>query len=185
MGQQVEGDVDGHAVDRAARPGVAERSHSVLRVEAALTTLYRIINGRDADKVRMERSGVYITRPKMSLLRALHDRGPMRIVDLGAINHMDKGYASRTWRSLAADGYVEVVDGGDPRSTTVGLTPKGLDTYLRWRRANTEIIDEVLASWCDAELEDLTIVLERLVRSFRDVPMPEGAPTSGSQKLRQ
>lgn len=179
MGQQVEGDVDGHAVDRAARPGVAERSHSVLRIEAALTTLFRIIAGRDADKVRMERSGVSMTRPKMTLLRALHDRGPMRIVDLGAINHMDKGYASRTWRSLAAEGYIEAVEGGDPRSTTVALTPKGLDTYLRWRRANTEIVDEVLASWGDGELEDLTVVLERLVRSFRDVPTPERTPTRG------
>ncbi|HEX7094486.1 MAG TPA: MarR family transcriptional regulator [Acidimicrobiales bacterium] len=169
MAQQVD--------DAVSSTGVDTRAQHVLRVEDALTTLYRIINGRDADKVRMERSGVYITRPRMSLLRALHDRGPMRIVDLGKINHMDKGYASRVWRSLAADGYIEVVDGTDPRSTTVALTQKGLDTYLRWRRANTEIVDEVLAGWSDADLVALMVMLERLARSFRDFPTPDAAPT--------
>lgn len=155
--------------------GAAQRSQDVVRVEAALTTLFRIINGRDADKIRMERSGVHMPRVRMALLRALHDRGPMRIVDLGAINHMDKGYASRTWRSLASEGYIEAVESADPRSTTVALTPKGLDTYLRWRRANTEIVDEVLSAWGDTELADLSDVLERLVRSFREVPAPTAA----------
>ena len=38
-----------------------------------------------------------------------------------AVNHMDKGYASRTWRSLAKEGYIQVVASEDPRSTTVAL----------------------------------------------------------------
>jgi DNA-binding MarR family transcriptional regulator len=155
------------------------RGERVVRVEDALTSLHRIINGRDADKVRMERSGVFVTRPRMTLLRALHDRGPMRVVDLGTINHMDKGYASRTWRSLEADGYIEVVDGDDPRATTVALTERGRDMYLRWRRANTDIVAEVLDSWCDDDLDVLMDVLERLVKSFRSVPTPGETPPHG------
>jgi hypothetical protein len=72
-----------------------------------------------ADKLRMERSGVLLGKPRMNWLRTLYERGPTRVVDLGTINYMDKGYASRTWRSLEADGYIEVVPGDDARSTTV------------------------------------------------------------------
>jgi DNA-binding MarR family transcriptional regulator len=155
------------------------RGERVLRVEDALTSLHRIINGRDADRVRMERSGVFVTRPRMTLLRALHDRGPMRVVDLGTLNHMDKGYASRTWRSLEADGYIEVVKGDDQRATTVALTEHGRDVYLRWRRANTDIVAEVLDSWCDDDLDVLMDALERLVKSFRSVPAPGDEPPTG------
>ena len=154
---------------------MSTRDESVVRIEDALTVLFRIINGRDADKVRMQRAGTSITRPRMSLLRALHDRGPMRIVDLGAINHMDKGYASRAWRALEADGYIEVVDTADVRSTTVALTDRGREVYRRWRSANTEIIDDVLHDWPDPDLATLTGLLERLTASFRGVPVPSGS----------
>jgi DNA-binding MarR family transcriptional regulator len=152
----------------------SNRSDELDRIENAITGLHRIINGRDADRVRMQRAGVPLTLPRMSLLRVLHDRGPMRVVDLGAVNHMDKGYASRAWRSLAADGYVHVVPGEDARSTTVALTPLGLQVYLRWRQVNTDIVGEALAGWSDAELVDLGGLLERLLLSFRQVPPPPG-----------
>jgi DNA-binding MarR family transcriptional regulator len=148
------------------------RGDHLIRIENALTGINRIINGRDADKVRMRRAGVPITLPRMRLLRLLYERGPMRVVELGTINHMDKGYASRSWRSLATEGYIEVVASDDPRSTTVALTDQGRDIYLRWRRANTDIVGDVLERWRDDELEDLTAVLERLVVSFREVPTP-------------
>jgi DNA-binding MarR family transcriptional regulator len=151
----------------------SERVQHVQRVEDAITALHRIVNGRDAEKVRMQRSGVLVSRPRMTLLRALYERGPMRVVDLGAINHMDKGYASRTWRALQAEGYLEVVAGDDRRSTTVAITERGRDTYLRWRDANTAIVADVLDGWRDDELEVLTDVLERLVRSSRAVPVPQ------------
>jgi DNA-binding MarR family transcriptional regulator len=148
----------------------AARADHVIRIEDALTRLHRIINGREADKVRMRRAEVSITLPRMALLRALHDRGPMRVVDLGAINHMDKGYASRSWRSLANEGYIHVVPSDDPRSTTVALTEKGREVYLRWRRVNTDIVDEALTEWRDDELDELGKLLERLLRSFREAP---------------
>jgi DNA-binding MarR family transcriptional regulator len=146
------------------------RDERLDRIEKSITGLHRIINGRDADRVRMERADVGLTLPRMSLLRALHDRGPMRVLDLGAINHMDKGYVSRTWRSLADEGYIKVVPSEDPRATTVALTDLGLDVYRRWRRANTDIVGDALAAWTDAELRDLSAVLERLLLSFRQVP---------------
>jgi DNA-binding MarR family transcriptional regulator len=148
------------------------RASDLDRIEAAITGLHRVINGRDADRVRMQRASVSLSLPRMSLLRVLHDRGPMRVVDLGAINHMDKGYASRTWRSLAADGYIHVVPGEDARATTVALTAHGQEVYLRWRRANTDIVDEALAGWSDTELVELSALLERLLLSFRQVPPP-------------
>jgi DNA-binding MarR family transcriptional regulator len=155
-------------------PGADEptRASELDRIENAITGLHRIINGRDADRVRMQRAAVSLTLPRMSLLRVLHDRGPMRVVDLGAVNHMDKGYASRAWRSLASEGFIHVVPGEDPRSTTVALTDHGREVYLRWRRANTDIVGEALAGWSDPELVELSTLLERLLASFRQVPAP-------------
>jgi DNA-binding MarR family transcriptional regulator len=154
------------------QPDDATRTKQVIRIEGALTTINRIINGRATERLRTERSGVFLARPRMRLLRALHDRGPMRIVDLGAINDMDKGYASRTWRSLEADGYLAVVPGDDPRSTTVALTPKGRSLYLRWRQANTELVSDMLVHWDEDDLDVLSDVLERLVTSLRELGRP-------------
>jgi DNA-binding MarR family transcriptional regulator len=147
----------------------AARHHQIVRIEGALTTINRIINGRASERLRTERAGVFLARPRMRLLRALHDRGPMRIVDLGAINDMDKGYASRTWRSLEAEGYIEIVPGDDPRSTTVAITPKGRELYLRWREANTELVSDMLELWDGDDLDLLTDMLERLVSSLREL----------------
>jgi DNA-binding MarR family transcriptional regulator len=160
--------IDGADADRHQT-----RSGQLYRIEHAITGLHRLINGRDADRVRMRRADVALTLPRMSLLRALHDRGPMRVVDLGKINHMDKGYASRAWRSLADEGYVEVVPGDDPRSTTVALTDKGVEVYLRWRQVNTSIVGDALAGWSDPDLDALSDLLERLLSSFREVPPPQ------------
>jgi DNA-binding MarR family transcriptional regulator len=152
--------------------GRTTRDQQLDRIENAVTGLNRVINGREADRVRMRRADVTLTLPRMSLLRALHDRGPMRVVDLGAINHMDKGYASRSWRSLAADGYIQIVAGDDPRSTTVALTEYGREVYLRWRRVNTEILGDALAGWRDRDLDTLSVLLERLLTSFRELRPP-------------
>jgi DNA-binding MarR family transcriptional regulator len=162
-------DIDG-ADDGRHETGRADQLN---RIENAITGLHRLINGRDADRIRMRRADVALTLPRMSLLRALHDRGPMRVVDLGQINHMDKGYASRAWRSLANEGYIEVVPGADPRSTTVGLTDKGVEVYLRWRQVNTAIVDDALAGWSDKDLDTLSVLLERLLSAFRQVRPPD------------
>jgi DNA-binding MarR family transcriptional regulator len=158
-----------HGDDGAER---AARDRQLERIENAVTGLNRVINGREADRFRMRRADVTLTLPRMSLLRALHDRGPMRVVDLGAINHMDKGYASRAWRSLAAEGYLQIVPSEDPRSTTVALTEHGRDVYLRWRRVNTEILGDALAGWRGRDLDALSDLLERLLTSFRELRPP-------------
>jgi DNA-binding MarR family transcriptional regulator len=155
----------------STQPIADERMNQVIRIEGALTTINRIINGRLADTLRMERSGVLLGKPRMNWLRTLYERGPMRVVDLGTINYMDKGYASRTWRSLEADGYIEVVPGDDPRATTVALTAKGVEVYVRWRDVNTSLVADTLESWDGNDLDVLTAVLERLVGSLRELPV--------------
>jgi DNA-binding MarR family transcriptional regulator len=89
----------------------------------------------------------------------------MRILELGALNHMDKGYVSRAWRSLEAAGYVEVIEVGRSRSTVIGLTDAGRDAYLEWRRVNADIVAETFAEWDDADLEELKALLQRVLKS--------------------
>jgi DNA-binding MarR family transcriptional regulator len=148
----------------------ALRQERLDRVEDALTHLNRIINGRAADRVRMERSGIPITKPLMMVLRALYEHGPMGVVELGELNHMDKGYVSRSWRSLHASGYISASESEDQRTTTLQLTPDGRDVYRRWRRANAAIVGQALRGWDDDDLEDLVIHVERLLSSFAQTP---------------
>jgi DNA-binding MarR family transcriptional regulator len=148
----------------------ALRQERLDRVEDALTHLNRIINGRAADRVRMERSGIPITKPLMMVLRALYEHGPMGVVELGELNHMDKGYVSRSWRSLQAIGYISASESDDQRTTTLQLTPEGRDVYRRWRRANAAIVGQALRGWDDDDLEDLVIHVERLLSSFAQTP---------------
>jgi DNA-binding MarR family transcriptional regulator len=89
----------------------------------------------------------------------------MRILELGALNHMDKGYVSRAWRSLEAFGFVEVIEAGQSRSTVIGLTGAGRNAYLEWRKVNADIVAETFAEWDDADLGELKDLLERVVKS--------------------
>jgi|SRR5438477_5858389 len=157
------------------RKTALQRRQQLDRVEDALTHLNRIINGRAADRVRMARSGIPITKPLMMVLRALHDHGPMGVVELGELNHMDKGYVSRSWRTLRSNGYISASESDDQRATTLRLTPAGRDVYRRWRRANAAIVGEALRGWDESELAELTTHLERLLRSFAQVPSDEAS----------
>jgi DNA-binding MarR family transcriptional regulator len=152
--------------DRAADGDGVYRRQQLASVEEALTRVTRLINGRAADKVRMERSGIPFTRPLMSIMRALHEHGPMRILELGALNHMDKGYVSRSWRLLEAADYVRIVDGTGTRSTRIDLTDTGRAAYVRWRQVNAEIVAETFADWGSADLELLCEFLDRSLKSL-------------------
>ena len=152
------------------RKSSAQRKQRLDRVEDALTHLNRIINGRAADRVRMERSGIPITKPLMMVLRALYEHGPMGVGELGELNHMDKGYVSRSWRSLHASGYISASESADQRTTTLQLTPEGRDVYRRWRRANAAIVGQALREWDDDDLEHLVVHVERLLASFAQTP---------------
>ena len=179
-----------HQPPRAARasatvvapaPGIKKtttvaRGQRLDRVEDALTHLNRIINGRAADRVRMERSGIPISKPLMMVLRALYDHGPMGVIELGELNHMDKGYVSRSWRSLRTNGYISASESDDQRATTLQLTPEGRDVYRRWRRANAAIVGEALSEWDEGDLDQLITHLERLLCSFARVPSDDATP---------
>jgi DNA-binding MarR family transcriptional regulator len=156
------------------RKATVQRKEQLDRVEDALTHLNRIINGRAADRVRMERSGIPISKPLMMVLRALYDHGPMGVVELGELNHMDKGYVSRSWRSLRKSGYISASESNDQRATTLQLTPAGRDVYRRWRRANAAIVGQALHEWDENDLGALVIQLERLLCSFAQTPRTDG-----------
>jgi len=158
----------------AKRKTALQRKQRLDRVEDALTHLNRIINGRAADRVRMERSGIPITKPLMMMLRALYEHGPMGVGELGELNHMDKGYVSRSWRSLQASGFISASESDDQRITTLQLTPEGRDVYRRWRKANAAIVGQALYKWGDDDLESLVIHLERLLASFAQTPTDGG-----------
>lgn len=159
----------------AKRKMAVQRKQRLDRVEDAMTHLNRIINGRAADRVRMERSGIPISKPLMMMLRALYEHGPMTVGELGELNHMDKGYVSRSWRSLRAGGFISASESDDQRTTTLQITPAGREVYRRWRRANATIVGQALHDWDDDDLESLVKHLERLLGSFAQTPRDDDA----------
>jgi DNA-binding MarR family transcriptional regulator len=146
-----------------------DRQARLAAVEEAMTRITRVINGRAADRIRMERSGIAVTKPLMAMLRALHDHGPMRVLELGALNHMDKGYVSRAWRSLEGKGFVHVVGDDNARATVIALTDLGRASYLEWRRVNAAIVAETFAHWDGADLDLLHELLERVLKGMAEV----------------
>ena len=134
------------------------------RVEKAIVRIARIGSGRDAARNRAERSGVFLSRPAISIISALHTSGPVRLSRLSDLTDLEAPLVSREVARLCADGYVKrAADRTDGRATIVTLTAKGNRAYLAYREATDDIVVEAFAGWRAGELRTLADYLERVV----------------------
>ena len=144
-------------------PPVA-RMDDLQRVEKAIVRIARIGGGRDAARNRAERSGVFLSRPAISIISALHTSGPVRLSRLSDLTDLEAPLVSREIARLCADGYVKrASDPTDGRATIVTLTAKGRRAYLAYREATDDIVIEAFADWRAGELRTLADYLERVV----------------------
>ncbi len=124
----------------------------------------RIGGGREAARNRAERSGVFLSRPAISIISALHASGPVRLSRLSDLTDLEAPLVSREIARLADDRYVKrASDPTDGRATIVALTARGRRAYTSYRRATDEIIIEAFAGWKGGELRTLADYLERVV----------------------
>ena len=99
------------------------RLDDLQRVEKAIVRIARIGGGRDAARNRAERSGVFLSRPAISIISALHASGPVRLSHLADLTDLEAPLVSREIARLCGDGYVKrAADPTDGRATIVTLT---------------------------------------------------------------
>jgi DNA-binding MarR family transcriptional regulator len=140
------------------------RLDDLQRVEKAIVRIARIGGGREAARNRAERSGVFLSRPSISLISALHASGPVRLSRLSDLSDLEAPLVSREITRLTADGYVKrASDPTDGRATIVQLTSKGRRAYASYREATDDIVIEAFAGWKAGELRTLADYLERVV----------------------
>jgi DNA-binding MarR family transcriptional regulator len=150
------------------------RRDSLRRVEQSLISISRIGNGREAARIRSERSGVHISRPSVSVLMALRTGGPVRLSQLSRRTDLEAPLISREVRDLAAAGLVErAADPTDGRAAIVALTATGLRTIETYLAGADEIFDETFRAWSAADLKTLADLLDRVAADFRRTPARE------------
>jgi DNA-binding MarR family transcriptional regulator len=139
------------------------RHDDLRRIEQAFAKITRVGTGREAARIRAERSGVFLSRPSIAILSALRASGPVRLSTLARRTGLEAPLISREVRELVADDYVRrSADPTDGRAGIVDLTSKGRRTYDTYLAATDEIVAEAFADWSAADLRTLARLLERV-----------------------
>ncbi len=147
------------------------RLDDLQRVERAIVRIARIGGGRSAARNRAERSGVFLSRPAISIISSLYASGPVRLSHLSDLTDLEAPLISREVARLCGDGYVKrASDPTDGRATIVALTPKGRRAYTAYREATDDIVIEAFAGWKAGELRTLADYLERVVADVSRKP---------------
>jgi DNA-binding MarR family transcriptional regulator len=143
------------------------RRSDLATIEQSLTRIGRIGQGREAARLRAERSGVQLSRPGISILAALRVRGSLRLSDLGRATSLEAPLISREVRGLVEGGYVHrTPDPSDGRAGIVELTASGHEVSERYREATEGIIAETFDGWSAGDLKALAGLLERVAADF-------------------
>jgi DNA-binding MarR family transcriptional regulator len=143
------------------------RGDDLSRVDRALTRIARIALGRQAARYRAERSGVFLSRPAISILACLRVHGPMRLSDLARDSDLEPPLVSREVRALVEGGYLErTAHPTDGRVGIVELTALGKETSETYRAAADAITAEVFAQWSAGDIKHLAAQLERVADEF-------------------
>ena len=112
-----------------------------------------------------------LSRPAISILGALHASGPVRLSSLARLTGLEAPLISREIKELGDGGYVfRSSDPTDGRAGIVELTPKGTDTWNRYRHAADDINAETFGDWSSEDLRTLRVLLERVARDVANGP---------------
>ncbi len=156
--------------DRATVRAVS-RVDDLRKLDQALTRINRISTGRVAARTRSDRSGVMLSRPAISILGALHSSGPVRLSSLARLTGLEAPLISREVKELSDGGYVQrSSDPTDGRAGIVELSPRGIETWSRYRRAADDINAETFSQWSSEDLRALRVFLERVARDIAAGP---------------
>jgi DNA-binding MarR family transcriptional regulator len=147
------------------------RADDLRRIEQAIIRITRVGYGREAARIRADRSGIHLSRPAIAILSSLHATGPVRLSALARRTDLEAPLISREVRDLTKEGYVRrSADPTDGRAGIVELTAKGRRTIEAYRGATDEIVAEAFSQWSAADLRQLAGLLERVAKDSRKRP---------------
>ncbi|MHB8465035.1 MAG: MarR family winged helix-turn-helix transcriptional regulator [Acidimicrobiales bacterium] len=149
------------------------RRDDLARIEAALTRIARVSQGREAARHRAERSGVEVSRPAVRILAALRVSGPLRMSDLARRADLEAPLLTREVRGLVEGGYVDRrTHPDDGRVSIVELTARGRAATEAYRTAVAEITSDTFAAWSAGDLRALAGYLDRVAADSSRPPQP-------------
>ncbi|MCU1602291.1 MAG: MarR family transcriptional regulator [Frankiales bacterium] len=103
-----------------------------------------------------------LDRPAYQALWRICDEGPLRPTTLAGMLEVDLSVVSRQVRSLEDAGFVQrEADPADARAALVSATAAGRHAFEMTKQQRTEVLDEVLADWPEAERELFVTLLSR------------------------
>jgi DNA-binding MarR family transcriptional regulator len=143
----------------------------LVAVRLGITRLGRLLSSRGVHVGMAGAAGVELSEQAMNVLRALVDRHPIPVGDLARSARMDTGAVSRQIKVLESEGLV--VRAASPQHRSIVLveaTERGKDVARRFERVRHAQLSRALASWTDAEREQLGILLVRLVDDLQSTP---------------
>ena len=147
------------------------RADDLRRIEQAIIRITRVGYGREAARIRADRSGIHLSRPAIAILSSLHATGPVRLSVLARRTDLEAPLISREVRDLTKEGYVRrSADPTDGRAGIVELTAKGRRTIEAYRAATDDIVAEAFSEWSAVDLRQLAGLLERVAKDSRKRP---------------
>ncbi len=141
-------------------PAAIGRDRSLLRLEDEVGALMRRARRVVAERARLMhpdlQPGAYV------VLAQVTEQGPLRAADLCVALGVDKAAVSRQIQHLVEIGLVESTpDPGDGRATLLSASADGRRRLTEVSHQRREFLQERLASWSDADLEDFVAALGR------------------------
>ncbi len=138
-------------------------SESLLRIEAAMERLARMMQSRKAAARRSARAGLSLSNSAQQVLRAVLDHAPVRISDIARATQMGDAAVSRHVTLLENEGLVARGPcAEDGRVARVRPSAAGRRAGRRLRVAADEMFQEQLSTWSAKDLELLAGLMERL-----------------------
>jgi DNA-binding MarR family transcriptional regulator len=115
-------------------------------------------------RMRQRMPGEELDFAAILLMKALAQRGPLRLSALAAVLDVDASTVSRQVRHLEDRGLLErTEDPDDGRASRIALSEQGqtrLDAGARRRRA---LVGDLLETWAPEDREHLRVLLNRLL----------------------
>lgn len=119
----------------------------------------------------------------LALLQIIGERGSLRPAEIAELQHVHPSLVTRQVRELEGQNYVAVEeDPGDRRAWLVSLTPEGAAESRRLHEIGMQRFELFVAEWQDAEVRQLTALLEKFTRSTAAVAERERRPAPSRRR---
>ncbi|MET7686658.1 MarR family transcriptional regulator [Streptomyces sp. NPDC005483] len=142
-------------------------SVKVVEIERVLSRITYLAGRARQHERLMAMAGLDLDRAAVTVLRHIAGSDPVRPGVLAVRLSVEASHVTRQLRQLERDGYVvRVADPEDRRARRVQLTDAGLEAVERVREASCRGVELALADWAPDELDQLAVLLRRLVHDF-------------------